>query len=226
MGGAKIKNLVKRIVDRSDKRSSFFLRIPENAKVLDLGCGSGGNGIALRSFAPAAELEGVDILRDPNLPDFYSFAALDLDNGLIPFPDSYFDVIVFTHVIEHLRAPLALGPEVRRVMKPGGAIYVETPNWTTVLVPSFSIRREQHSPFNFYDDPTHVKPWTRHGLFEFLFQGCQLNVTKVGTTRNWARLPFDLLLVVHGLLTGNRRQTVSSFWNIYGWCIYAVATKD
>ena len=180
----------------------------------------------LRTLLSSVEIEGVDIVCHQDLPDFYSFKALDLDAGILPFPDNYFDAIMFTHVIEHLREPLALGQEVNRIMKSGATIYVETPNWTTVFAPSFSFHREQHSPFNFYDDPTHTKPWSKHGIFEFLSQNCQLNVLKVGSTRNWARLPFDFILIPRGLIKGDRPQVVASFWNLYGWCIYGIATKE
>jgi len=128
-------------------------------------------------------------------------------------------------VIEHLRYPLKIGREINRVLKPGGVIYLETPNWTSVLVPSFGFRRDQHSPFNFYDDHTHVKPWTKHGLYEFLVQSCGLSVHKVGTVRNLFRLPKNTFDIFLGFITGNRHKIISAFWNIYGWCIYAIAVK-
>lgn len=157
---------------------------------------------------------------------FYSYKQVDLDNGVLPFPDEYFDAIIFTHVIEHLSKPLQLGKEIHRVLKKGGKIYVEAPNWTTILVPSFGFHREQHGPFNFYDDPSHIKPWTKQGLFSFLLQSCSLTTIKVGNTRNWLRIPLNFVFIIYGLLTSNRTYIMSSFWNLYGWCIYGIGTKD
>lgn len=217
---------LKRILHRFDSRRTFIRSLPESTRVLDLGCGYGQNGIAVNAIHAAAEVHGVDIVRHPDLPGFYSFKTVDLDDGALPFPDNYFDAVLFTHVIEHLRSTLDLGREINRVMRKGARIYVEAPNWTTVFAPSFGFHREQHTPFNFYDDRSHVKPWSKQGLFEFLFQSCELRVMKVGNTRNWMRIPIDGFIVLYGLLTANRPYVASSFWNVYGWCIYGTAIKD
>ena len=60
-------------------------------------------------------------------------------------------------VIEHIQDPDNIFIEIKRVLKPGGLLYVRTPNW-------------QMCHQDFYDDPTHVKPYTPKGLrhtFEF-----------------------------------------------------------
>ncbi len=150
------------------------------------------------------EVHGVDILPDNSVPDFYVYKCLDLDKKELPYPDKYFDAVLFTHVIEHLHSPFQLGKELDRVMKEGAKIYIEAPNWTTLIVPSFGFHREQHNPFNSYDDPTHVKPWNKQGLFEFLKQGCNCRVLKLGNTRRWLEVPFDLLIVPFALLVGNQ----------------------
>jgi SAM-dependent methyltransferase len=221
-----LKRVISRLISRFDTREKFFRSLPPSPRVLDLGCGSGFNGLQVREMLPEATIDGVDIVRHPQLPSCYSFKQVDLDCGILPFPDDFFDAVVFTHVIEHLRVPLGIGGEVHRVMRRSASIYVETPNWTSVFAPSFGFKRDQHDPFNFYDDPTHVKPWSRQGLFEFLHDSCKLRVVKVGGTRNWLRVPFDLLFVARGLISKDRRRVIASFWNLYGWCIYGVGTKD
>jgi SAM-dependent methyltransferase len=186
----------------------------------------GNNGISLKSLHPDMEIHGVDIISEDLPPGFYFYKAVNLDLGVLPYPDDYFDAVLFTHVIEHLQSPLRLGKEISRVMKKGARIYVETPNWTTLLVPSFGFHREQHGPFNFFDDPTHQKPWSKHSLFEFLFQHCGLSINKIGTVRNWVRIPLDVLIIPLGIFKAERNYLVSSFWNLYGWCIYGIATKE
>ena len=209
-----------------DVRHRFYADLTRARRILDLGCGDGVNCVTLRALFPTLEIFGVDILEPDQAPDFVTYSKVDLNQAMLPHESNFFDAIIFTHVIEHLSAPLSLGPEINRVMKRGARIYVETPNWTTTLVPSFGFKREQHYPFNFYDDPTHLKPWSKHGLFEFLFRSCRLNVQRTGTVRNWLRIPLDFGIIPYGLITGNRRYVISSFWNLYGWCIYGVASKD
>lgn len=179
----------------------------------------------LHRFHPRIELHGVDLLPEADVPANYSYQQVDLNKNCLPFPENYFDAILLIHVIEHLQAPLGLGKEIQRVLKPGGRIYVEAPNWTSMFVPSFGFHREQHHPFNFFDDPTHVKPWSRHGLFEFLSASCDLHVEKVGSTRSWLRVPLDFPAIAWGLLRADRRRIISSVWNLSGWCIYGIGAK-
>lgn len=221
-----MEEMVSRFFQRFDTRRKFNLMLHGSAKVLDLGCGAGDNGVALKELYPEIEVHGVDFHPDLQVPSFYAYKVVDLDNGVLPYPNDFFDAVLFMHVIEHLRSPLQLGIEINRVMKKQAKIYVETPNWTTVLVPSFGFHREQHFPFNFYDDPSHIKPWSKHGIFEFLVQCCNVSVSEVRTRRNWLRLPFDLPIMLVGLLMGRRPYVVSSFWNLFGWCIYGIGTKE
>ena len=53
----------------------------------------------------------------------------NLDEQTLPYPDSSFDVVVFSEVIEHLTAsPLHALREMARVLRPGGRLIVSTPN--------------------------------------------------------------------------------------------------
>lgn len=62
-------------------------------------------------------------------PRHPSVAQCDLSRG-IPFPDSKFDVVYHSHVVEHLRRTdvLPFLKECLRVLKPGGILRVATPD--------------------------------------------------------------------------------------------------
>jgi 2-polyprenyl-3-methyl-5-hydroxy-6-metoxy-1,4-benzoquinol methylase len=47
------------------------------------------------------------------------------------FPDQYFDVAALYHVIEHLPSPRCALDELRRLLRPGGWLVIETPNIAT-----------------------------------------------------------------------------------------------
>ncbi len=216
---------LKNIILNSGVKQKFFLSFNRDYKILELGCGIGRNARFVKKYFQEIEYHGIDILQKDKVDTFIKFKNINLDENRLPYNTEYFDVIIFTHVLEHLNDPLSLGDEINRVLKNNGRIYVEAPNWTSALVPSFGFHREQHNPFNFYDDPTHIKPWTKHGIYEFLSANCKLNVKKVGIVRNWIKVPLDLIIITGGFLTGNRRRIISSFWNIYGWCVYGIGEK-
>ena len=205
-------------------RWRFMTGFQDPRRILDLGCGPGYNCADFRRLYPQAELHGVDIL--DRGPEGIDYRRVDLNDGELPFDDAVFDIITMTHVIEHLDHPNRIGKAIHRVLRPGGGFYVETPNWTSILVPSFGFSRDQGGPFNFYDDPTHVRPWSKHGLFEFLREHCQLRVEAVGTCRNWARVPLDALNLPIAWLRGRRGDLARSFVNLYGWSIFAIGLKD
>lgn len=53
----------------------------------------------------------------------------DLSKDQIPFSENYFDVIVFSEVLEHFNFhPSTVFLEMARVLKPGGKIIITTPN--------------------------------------------------------------------------------------------------
>jgi SAM-dependent methyltransferase len=161
------------------------------------------------------------------LPSYIRFAIVDLDEGKLPYPDDFFDVVIFSHVVEHLKRPLAVAVEINRVMCLGGEFYMEAPNWTSAFVPSFGLHREQSNPTNFYDDPTHIRPWTKQALFGFASVDCSLSVCKVGVDCNLLRLPFDFIYFLIVLITGLGRRDllVRALWNLTAWAIYVHARK-
>ena len=217
----KLKNF---ILDKGVKQR-FFLSFKKDFKILELGCGIGRNAMFIKKYFNKVEYHGIDILPEEKVDSFINFRNVNLEESELPYEANYFDAIIFTHVLEHLNNPLSLGNEINRILKKGGRIYIEAPNWSSILVPSFGFHREQHNPFNFYDDPTHIKPWTKHGIYEFLSENCKLKVQKVGIVRNWIRIPLDLFIIIFGFISGNRKRIISSFWNIYGWCVFGIGEK-
>ena len=219
-----MKKLKDFILDKGVKQR-FFLSFKKDFKILELGCGIGRNAMFIKKYFNKVEYHGIDILPEEKVDSFINFRNVNLEESELPYEANYFDAIIFTHVLEHLNNPLSLGNEINRILKKGGRIYVEAPNWSSILVPSFGFHREQHNPFNFYDDPTHIKPWTKHSIYEFLSQNCKLKVEKVGIVRNWIRIPLDLFIIIFGFISGNRKRIISSFWNIYGWCVFGIGEK-
>ncbi len=99
----------------------------QNPKILDVGCGTGGNLEMLAKFGAA---EGVDVSDDAL--EFCKLKGLTVHKGLaekLPFADESFDVVTALDVVEHLDDDVAGLTEMYRVLKTGGK--------TLIFVPAF-----------------------------------------------------------------------------------------
>ena len=100
-------------------------------RVLDVGCGPGLTGAALRE-AGAREVWGVE--RDPELA---RAAATRLDrvietdlaaDPLLGLAPASVDLLVYADVLEHLVDPWSLLAAQRMLLRPGGAVIISLPN--------------------------------------------------------------------------------------------------
>lgn len=111
-------------------RPELLAEIPAWARdVLDVGCGAGRLGEALKRRQPARV---VGLERDPaaaaaaraRLDEVVCGDAEELD----PFPAAAFDAVVCGDVLEHLREPLAFLRRVRGWLRPAGRLVASLPN--------------------------------------------------------------------------------------------------
>jgi 2-polyprenyl-3-methyl-5-hydroxy-6-metoxy-1,4-benzoquinol methylase len=103
-----------------------------NGDLLEFGAGTGNLAKQLASFHTGGTMTCTDIRPRPDsLPSNISWLEADL-NHPIPVPDHSFDGIISTEVIEHLENPRAVFREFYRLLRPGGALIVTTPNQESV----------------------------------------------------------------------------------------------
>lgn len=99
--------------------------------ILDIGCATGSLLCLLKSLGPK-ELIGIDVAEYPISYGVERY-GLDLRRATLEsagFPDEYFDLIIMTDVIEHVEELPRFMPELRRVLRPGGSVYLITPNYS------------------------------------------------------------------------------------------------
>jgi ubiquinone/menaquinone biosynthesis C-methylase UbiE len=72
---------------------------------------------------------------------------LDFESEALPVPDNSVDILFSLAVVEHITDIGHFMSECFRVLKPQGIIYLSTPNFR------YCFR-------DFYNDPTHVRPFT------------------------------------------------------------------
>ena len=112
----------RRVLERAIAR----LGLPEHARILDAGCGSGRNMVELahHGVVTGVELSGtsVRLARERDAGEGIEGSVMDM-----PFDDASFDLTVSLDVIEHLEDDVGALRELRRVTLPGGALLVTVP---------------------------------------------------------------------------------------------------
>ena len=103
-------------------------------QVVDLGCGD-------------------QHLKEPFEKQGANYRGIDIDDcnlevEAFPFQDESCDIAVSMAVIEHLRDPGHFLSEIRRILRPGAVLWMDTPDIEACGA-------------KFWHDPTHVHPYTR-----------------------------------------------------------------
>ena len=111
-------------------RQDTALRVVQpGGRLLDVGCGRGA--VASLLSARFEETHGVDT-DDEALAAAaergVTVARVDLDREPLPFENGSFDAVVSLDVIEHVLDPAVFVRELARVLRPGGIVYLATPN--------------------------------------------------------------------------------------------------
>jgi len=114
----------------------------DSERVLDLGARRSPYTSNLRGLVVGLDLPAEDDAR-------LGFSAESLDRftrgrhmavfgrgEAMPFPDEYFDTVLMIEVVEHVEGDEAAMSEIRRVLKPGGALVLTTPNGATFPEPA------------------------------------------------------------------------------------------
>lgn len=110
-------------------------------RVLDVGCGGGDNARELRARHPGLELVGLTHSTEEAAiaaPNMDAVHVVDLESGLTDAVmaewGAPFDLLLFSHVLEHLIDPVAVLRRCLTRLQPGGHVLIAVPNvleWRT-----------------------------------------------------------------------------------------------
>ncbi|MFZ2959382.1 MAG: class I SAM-dependent methyltransferase [Candidatus Ozemobacteraceae bacterium] len=201
-------------------RTRFIRNVP-GITYLDFGCGDGTVLKQNKAIRPDLSSFGVDIQNfGKSMPADTGFCVFD---GLrLPFPANFFEIITLNHVLEHIPNPDPVFGELKRVMKTGAQIYIETPNHR-------SLRPRKSKLFagtiEFFDDPTHLKPFSTQELIEAGTRN-GFRVVDSGIVRNLLHLLLAPLLFLGGVLFPSQLWYMYARNSLLGWSSYVVLEKE
>jgi SAM-dependent methyltransferase len=156
---------VERIDDLKLRRVLAACPLDSHTRVLDVGCNLGSFLAVLRDRigCSVAGLEPAPIPAKYAREHFHlDVREACLDDLADSFAPASFDLITLWHVMEHLWAPRRDLDIVRSLLKPGGTLIVEVPNFADPLCRLFG------SSWAYVDVPRHLLHFTPRSLRNFL----------------------------------------------------------
>jgi SAM-dependent methyltransferase len=108
-------------------RFHAFRWVPNNVRVLDIGCGFGET----LGYHQARGCDAYGVEADTNISRVAEKFGYNVHVGLFDpdiYETNYFDYITMDQVIEHISNPIEMLSNVAKVMKPGGTLILSTPN--------------------------------------------------------------------------------------------------
>lgn len=136
-------------------RRAIQKRLPRRTDLVALDLGCGYQATLLRSLLPSlAEGVAVDVKLSQELRATPRLTAVEstVEQALPGLADGRFDLILFINVLEHLWEPLDALRHCRRILRPGGVLFVNVPTWRGKFFLEFSAFRLGTSPAVEMDD--------------------------------------------------------------------------
>ncbi len=196
-----------------------YINEKDNIRILDIGAGNHSASKTKEIFVNC-EYWGVDRCTDYantetdiNVMDRFcemDLTALQFEN----IPDSYFDLIIMAHVIEHLPNGDQVIEKLLEKLAVNGIIYLEWPSIRSTKLPS------KKGTLNFFDDASHVRIYSLREIYNLLL-GNGLKFCEGGGRRS-LRLIFLIPLKVIWDKLDRGYILASTFWDLLGFAEYCI----
>ena len=164
---------------------------PVSQKVLDMGAGHGA--FSQRLYDMGYDVHACDLF--PEIFEFDKVSCTKVDiTKPFPYPDNTFDMIIAIEVSEHIADHEIFFSESSRILKPGGTLYITTPNILSMksrirfLFTGFFLAFNPLQ-LNNYDGLQHVASLTldqyNYIAVKNNFQTAQLEIDRKQSTSKW-----------------------------------------
>lgn len=150
--------------------------LPKDGKMIEIGCGVGITLALIHQHRPDVRIDAADIdatclqLTHERVPGANMITIIE-DHSFKELGENY-DLIVASHVVEHLKNPYESIKQFMEMIKPGGHLIVAVPNPVRPNIFFGNILKKD------YVNRGHVYAWDRSHWINFLERILKLNVVE------------------------------------------------
>ncbi|HXL01706.1 MAG TPA: methyltransferase domain-containing protein, partial [Candidatus Atribacteria bacterium] len=212
----------KSLIYYSYSRPEIQALIPSSAKkILDIGCGAGELGKALKERQDC-EVTGIEIV--PEVADkarekLDKVIVGDIEEIIDDLPENYYDVVIFADVLEHLKNPWKILSQIKTRINAQGIVIISVPNvrhWS--VIKDLLEGRWDYQEAGILDK-THLRFFTKKTILDMLDKTGFKATNLQGTILQGAEVPPGFL---HALKTsGMKLFTLEEEGRIYQYLLVA-----
>ncbi len=104
--------------------------VPKKGKVLDIGAST---GVFLSIFVKNGwEVVGIEPSESARIAQEKGLDIRNVTFEKANLPSAYFDLVIMNHTLEHIADPVAVLNKIHKVLKKGGILYVDVPNFASL----------------------------------------------------------------------------------------------
>lgn len=183
----KIPEMLKKgsIASRAIPKITAFFKDSPPGKILDVGCGVGLLSNIMKNLGCGVyACDARNILKYKNI----KWKSVDLNGGILPYKDAFFDYVLFIEVVEHLENPRKIIREISRVLKAGGVAILSTPHILSVPQRVYFLLTGNFLHFPFPSKKyQHITPISLYQIKDEL-EKCDLKIEEITYDRGWIPL--------------------------------------
>lgn len=151
LGNAPVRKAYRRMIPRSQRCMDFLRKyIHPGDDVLEVGSGDGSLLRLLQQHGASPVGNDLDSAGAQYVQNEFGIPVAIGPFEEVDFGDKQFDAVVSVHFIEHVFDPVAVLAKMKRLLRPGGVLFLETPN---ILRPKVGPTRVFSLPHNYYFSP-------------------------------------------------------------------------
>jgi malonyl-CoA O-methyltransferase len=200
--------------------SRFDLMKLDPHRVLDLGCGVGGEVLALSHRFSQAQVLGVDLSHEFLCEGQRPFSFVQADASILPFRSDSVDIIYSNMLLPWCANPLAFLREWRRVLRPDGLVIF------SCLGPG-SFREMTSGEFlpNLVDMHDVGDALLKEGMIDPVLEVEDITLNYRSEEQMQQELEHSGMLKANTLLPGGARQVTFEIIYAHAWCPAAKGFK-